>query len=618
MPDLSLNIIGNNLAGDAIKGVAGSLKGMGDAAAQFTLDSVKAFGESQRAIAQLNRVAGDATDTFVEQATQMQNTLGVSDDMVMGLQKLTLTFGAAQTQVEPTTRAILDYAAATGKDATAAMEMLLRGVESGTGELKKMGITFEATGDQSKDLALATEALSAKYGGAAAADANTLAGRTRIAQAAMEDLQKSFGGLVTDFVVGTGAIDKVTFAVRELQYAMSDEKKDLDETNAREKARIELKEKLLKINQMLASQSYGNGDALGGLTKAQLEMEKLDAEMRLTALDIVKQQREAKMNAGLSSDGSHDLTAAARSEQKSAAEAAIKEHQKGARDLLADIKRAAKQQVDAYVDGEKETAKEIAAARAEATEESRLALAQAHVEERSAIAAQQAALQQSEEEFWTDFGRTTAKGIRDAREGQQVQAELDQTEQQFADAGKQIGLAMASEIGKALEEMLSGGEVDGMEVFGDILASILTVAGTVIGGVVGNVGGAAVGGALGGLAGSAVRGATRRRKRHSGGWSDAEEFHGGGWPGLSSEEIPAVLQEGERVLSRQEVGRMGGRSGVDSAARGGGRGGVTIQIASIDTKGVRDAFSGEAGRGFQESIQSGRGDMARLFGAGVY
>ncbi len=613
MPDLSLNIVGSNLAADAIKGVVGNIKGMGDAAAQFTANSVKMYAESQRAVAQLERVAGDSTDAFVEMATELQNTLGVSDDMVIGLQKLTLTFGAAQTQVEPTTRAILDYAAATGKDATQAMEMLIRGVDGGTGEIKKLGISFETTGDRTKDLAAATEQLAKKYGGAAAADADSLAGRARIAQAAMEDLQKSFGGLITDFIAGSGAVEKVTFAVKELQYAMSAEKADLDAVNKRTEKRIELLKEQTLIQQALKAGIAT--DVPGSVSEEGARARLAQIREQIAALDAEAGARAAKMGAGLSGVGSGDLTTGAKSAQQEAAKSAASAYAKDMQEAAVANARAAAQAVtDAQVDGEKAGAAELAAVRAQADTEAAAALAQVHIAQRLAMSQQQDAIQKSEEEFWTDFGRTTAKGVREAREGQ-VKNELDATEEMFANAGMQIGLALANEIASAMEEMLSGGEVDAGEVFGDIVATILAVAGTAIGAVVGNAGGAAVGGAIGSLAGSAVRSATRRRKRHDGGWSDAEEFHGGGWPGLSTEEIPAVLQAGERVLSRQEVGRMGGRGGVDAAARGGGRPAVNVNISSIDTKGVREAFSGEAGRGFQESILSGRGDMARLFGA---
>ena len=44
-------------------------------------------------------------------------------------------------------------------------------------------------------------------------------------------------------------------------------------------------------------------------------------------------------------------------------------------------------------------------------------------------------------------------------------------------------------------------------------------------------------------------------------FAGAPRFHGGGWPGLRSDEVPTILQRGERVLSRAEVARGGGGEG---------------------------------------------------------
>jgi len=589
MPDLSLNIIGNNLAGDAIKGVAGSLKDMGAAAFEFGKSSLLAYSQSQQALAQLERVAGDATGVFAAQAAQMQELLGVSDDTVFALQKLTLTFGAAQTQVEPTTRAILDYAAATGKDATQAMEMLLRGVESGTGELKKMGITFEATGDKSKDLALATEALSAKYGGAAAADANTLAGRARIANEAFEDLKKGFGEVIADFEQSLGVLDKLNSSLKAISVGLG-----FDKEANEAKAVNALLEERTRLQEALAAgiAKTRGGD---GLTEDQVRLRLIEINMRLKALDLLKQEREG---ARLSSDGSHDLTAAARSEQKSAAEAAIKEHQKGARDLISDIKRAAKEQVDAYVDGEKETAKEIAAARADATEESRLALAQVHVEQLRAVARQSEAMQKAEEDLWYDFGRRTAE-------------ELNKTRDQFGTAGTDIGVALVRSLGAELSQLAEGGEMDIGSFFGDLISTIGGVVGTVVGAVNPLLG--ATIGAGAGLIGSGIKGATK--KKHDGG--TIERYHSGGWPGIGTDEVPIIAQEGERMWSRGEVARAGGPAAVDALARNGGQGASTvINVSVVDGENFRQFVEGKGGRAIYNATRTGHGMLAPMLGGG--
>ena len=73
-------------------------------------------------------------------------------------------------------------------------------------------------------------------------------------------------------------------------------------------------------------------------------------------------------------------------------------------------------------------------------------------------------------------------------------------------------------------------------------------------------------------------------------FAGAQRFHSGGWPGLASDEVPAILQRGERVLSRREV------------AAGGG--GVNVTIQTPDP------------RSFQSSRAQIAADLARAVGAG--
>lgn len=108
-------------------------------------------------------------------------------------------------------------------------------------------------------------------------------------------------------------------------------------------------------------------------------------------------------------------------------------------------------------------------------------------------------------------------------------------------------------------------------------------------GVMGGIGGGYAGATVmhsGGIVGS---GGTARQVPASL-FAGAQRFHGGGWPGLRSDEVPAILQRGERVLSRSEV------------AQGGS--GVVVNIQTPDP------------RSFQASRAQIAADLARAVGAG--
>ena len=72
----------------------------------------------------------------------------------------------------------------------------------------------------------------------------------------------------------------------------------------------------------------------------------------------------------------------------------------------------------------------------------------------------------------------------------------------------------------------------------------------------------------------------------------APRMHSGGWAGLAADEVPAILQRGERVLSRDE-------------ARGYGQPSVNVTIQARDAQSFRQSRSqvaadiaraGQAGR----------------------
>ncbi|MBJ6372761.1 phage tail tape measure C-terminal domain-containing protein [Sedimentitalea arenosa] len=99
----------------------------------------------------------------------------------------------------------------------------------------------------------------------------------------------------------------------------------------------------------------------------------------------------------------------------------------------------------------------------------------------------------------------------------------------------------------------------------------------------------ALGGALGGAGGifadilhaGGMVGATGPSRRVPAlAFAGAPRMHEGGWAGLKPDEVPAILQRGERVLSRREV---------QSYGTGNGGGGVTININARDAESFRQS-----------------------------
>ena len=147
--------------------------------------------EAERATAQLRLVAGATTDALREQAEAMEKAFGVEAEDVQRAQAALLRFGVAAKDVDRVTRAINDYATATGKGLVEATQAVTIAVEQGGGKLENLGVTFKATGHAAGDAWRPRPTPSRKkFGGASAAEANTLAGRTRAVEVAFDDLKK--------------------------------------------------------------------------------------------------------------------------------------------------------------------------------------------------------------------------------------------------------------------------------------------------------------------------------------------------------------------------------------------------------------------------------------------
>lgn len=560
---------------------------------KFGVESVKAYAESERVSRQLQRAAGDLSDVFEKQAEAMSKQLAVDDDVIKQQQTLLLQWGAAPSKVEGATRAILDYAAATGKDAQGATMELIRAVETGGGKLKALGIDFVATGDKTKDLAALTEALTKKFGGAAQTDADSLVGSTRAAKQAFEDMQKAFGFFIADAGQKTGVVSALTEAMRGLQTAMGGN----EGYNKNQKLGA-IYDEMTTIQNALANKAdtWTNG------------VDKSAAVARLKALAQQAQDMRAEPilpTTGKTSDD--DAKAAAEAAKKAAEEAWKARREVEKKEQSERIKALGRSMDEEAADQHK--AYESARRLAEQEDDLRLKQEEKAAEDRAkAFEAEQKERLKAEER-----AANASQQLLD-KEMKEKAAIIRQQQDAWRQAGDQLGTAMVNALSAQIENMAAGGEFDMGALLESVAIAAVSIAATAVGSYLGQP---ALGAAVGNLASMGIKygAAQGRKKHHDGGWIEAERFHGGGWVGF--DETPIIAQPGERMLSRAEVQRMGGGAAVDSmVAGGGGRGGVTINVSGFDAKSTREFFQDRGGQGFRRAVQSGRGDLARMFGNG--
>jgi phage-related protein len=175
-------------AGEAVVGFAAD-------SFQSALDAEQAMTRIEQVIQSTGGAAGLTADDVAALGVQFQNLAGGTDDTVIAIEEMALRMGNISKDEMPAfIQTTLDLAAATGQDAVSAARLLAQAQEdpiSALGRFRRMGIQFtDAQKEQIKTLtdagdtagafALVMDRVTEATGGAAAAQAGTLAGQWEI------------------------------------------------------------------------------------------------------------------------------------------------------------------------------------------------------------------------------------------------------------------------------------------------------------------------------------------------------------------------------------------------------------------------------------------------------
>jgi hypothetical protein len=144
-------------------------------------------------------------------AAELQKTVAIDDEAVVSLVGMEKRFGVADNQIEATTKTIVDFSKATGIDLAQAGEVVGRAMLGQTRGLRALGIQMTDTGDKSKNLAIIQTKLNALFGGAGAAERNTVAGSFTALKESLSNLLSAIGDKLS--VVIVPAINALTSAL---------------------------------------------------------------------------------------------------------------------------------------------------------------------------------------------------------------------------------------------------------------------------------------------------------------------------------------------------------------------------------------------------------------------
>ena len=176
-------------AAGAVTALAGGLA-LAAKAAIADEQSTKLLETQLRATLGPNQALADSMADFVDQ-TQLAS--GVADDELRPALAGLVRFTGDAAKAQELLNLSVDASIATGKDLTAVSTAIGKAYDGNFTALKKLGVPLDENIIKTKDFKAAQEALTAQFGGAAAANANTYAGRLAILKIRFDEMVESIG-----------------------------------------------------------------------------------------------------------------------------------------------------------------------------------------------------------------------------------------------------------------------------------------------------------------------------------------------------------------------------------------------------------------------------------------
>jgi hypothetical protein len=144
------------------------------------------------------RYSAEASAAFQELAEKIQATTTVSDDQVLKLENLAITYTKTNAQAMKLTETSVNLAAVTGQDVNSALQQLAGTLSGSAGRLQKLFPDLQQFTKSQLEAGAAVDYFNGRFGGAAAAQVNTFDGRVLQLKNSFDDFLKSMGRLVTE------------------------------------------------------------------------------------------------------------------------------------------------------------------------------------------------------------------------------------------------------------------------------------------------------------------------------------------------------------------------------------------------------------------------------------
>lgn len=253
----------NKLAG-AVKGLVGAYLGVQGIrmVINYSNQAVAAFRTQERAVLQLNQTLQNAgvysyeySQNIQKLASEIQGYSNFGDEAIIKAQALGQAYIGNTKITNELTKAVVDFAAATGMDLESAFTLVGKSIGSQTNALGRYGISLQKGMSESQKMEAITRQLGQRYEGTAAKMADT----SVQLQNALGDLSEEFGNALNPTVTKTqNILIESAKALTEWIRRVRIMKRDLKELNI-----TELNDRLKEVSEYKAQLASGTFDKSG-------------------------------------------------------------------------------------------------------------------------------------------------------------------------------------------------------------------------------------------------------------------------------------------------------------------------------------------------------------------
>lgn len=184
--------------------VAGAVAGIGAFTLAMAVDGVRAAAQEEQQLARLKSALDNVNQGFAlpgitEAIDRMMYATGVADDQLRPAFQTLVTATRDAEEAQRLLSVALDISVAKQRDLGSVATALAKASNGQVTALTRLGVPLSEGARQAGNFSVAVGELQAAFGGAAAANADTFAGKLQILQVAFEETKEAFG---TGFLEG--------------------------------------------------------------------------------------------------------------------------------------------------------------------------------------------------------------------------------------------------------------------------------------------------------------------------------------------------------------------------------------------------------------------------------